>query len=376
MERTAIVAGGGIGGLAAALALVRAGWQVKLFEQADQIRALGAGLALAPNAVRAIDWLGLGDDLRSKGVMQGGAGLRTSRGRWLMHTHIEELKRRYGVPGYVLHRSDLMAMLTGALPDGVISTSHRVTRVDPAAGSVDYAGPHGPGTASAEVIVAADGIHSMLRQSLFPTHPSPTYAGYVTWRGVVPQGAVRAGEMTESWGRGRRFGIAPLVDGRIYWYATLGVPAGALTELTLDQLAERFAGWHEPIPQLLAATPPETLLRHDIYSLTAPLSTFTVGKAVLLGDAAHAVTPDLGQGACQALEDAVTLATSPDLKAYDLARRPRTQHLVKVSARSGKLAQASRPATAFVRDAVAWATPTPLYMRIIDGTLSWQPQDS
>lgn len=384
MDRTAVVIGGGVGGLATALALTRTGWKVALFEQAQEIRALGAGITLAPNAVRAIDWLGLGGELRATGVIQGGAGLRTSSGHWLMRTHIEELKRRFGVPGFALHRTDLITMLTKALPENVISTGHRVTDVNAAEGTVSYTGPQGPRTVTADLVVASDGLHSRSREKLFPGHPAPAYANYITWRGVVPEEKVsglRLGSLTESWGRGRRFGIAPLVDGRVYWYATLGLPEGSLPEATLEELADCFRGWHEPIPHLLASTPPESLLRHDIYSLTTPLPTYVAGSVALLGDAAHAVTPDLAQGACQALEDAVTLAETLDrepdvraaLKAYDMVRRPRTQRLVRVSAQAGRLAQAHRPVTAFLRDALAWVVPTPLYMRIITETLSWRP---
>ncbi|MEV4225450.1 FAD-dependent oxidoreductase [Nonomuraea sp. NPDC049725] len=384
MDRSAVVIGGGIGGLATALALTRTGWQVTLLEQAREVRAAGAGITLAPNAVRALDWLGLGGELRATGALQGGAGLRTSSGRWLMRAHVEELKRRFGVPGFALHRAELMDMLTRALPDGVIGTDRRVTGVRAEEGAVSHQGAHGSGTVTADLVVAADGLRSTVRETLFPAHPGPAYAGYVTWRAVVPRDAaagLRHGSMSESWGRGQRFGIVPLADGGIYWYATLALPTGTVPGLSLGELADRFRGWHEPVPQLLAATPPGTLLRHDIHSLTTPLPSYVAGRVVLLGDAAHAVTPDLAQGACQALEDAVTLARTLEhepslpaaLAAYDRVRLPRTQRMVRVSAQAGRLAQAAHPVTAFLRDAVAWALPTPLYMRIISETMSWRP---
>ncbi|MEU4579716.1 FAD-dependent monooxygenase [Nonomuraea sp. NPDC023979] len=228
-----------------------------------------------------------------------------------------------------------MDTLTRALPEVMIHTEHRVTGVRAAEGTVSYQGPYGSGTVTADLVVAADGLHSTVRASLFPAHPGPAYAGYVTWRGVAPQheaAQLRPGSVSESWGRARRFGIVPLADGRVYWYATLGLPADALLQLALDQLAERVRGWHEPIAQLLAATPPEALLRHDTHSLITPLPSYAAGRVVLLGDAAHAVSPDLAQGASQALEDAVRLTrtleherqTPAALAAYDRVRLPRT----------------------------------------------------
>ncbi|RSM87478.1 FAD-dependent oxidoreductase [Kibdelosporangium aridum] len=370
MGRVAIVTGGGIGGLAATIGLLRSGWQVTVFERAPEFRPVGAGLTLAPNAVRALDWLGLGDRLRAAGTAQGGAGLRTSSGRWLMRAHLAEFEARFGVPGFALHRSDVHQMLLEATAGAKLARGHEVTSVRsrPDAAAVTYESPSGPVTATADLVVVADGLHSRLRTDLFPDHPGPRYAGYVTWRNVVPAEAdvrVETG-LTESWGRGKRFGVVPLPDGRVYWFAGVSLPEGARRDAELADLARQFDGWHAPIPELLGASPPETLLRHDIYSVETPLPRYVTGRVVLLGDAAHAVTPDLGQGACQALEDAVTLAgltaDAPDLDAaladYDRIRRPRTQRLVRVSALAGRVGQCHNPFLAAGRNVLARVIPT------------------
>ncbi len=271
MRRTAIVVGGGIGGLATAAALTRTGWQVTLLEQARSFGPAGAGITLAPNAVRALDWLGLGEQLRAHGKAHGAAGLRASSGRWLMRTDVQELQRRFGQPAFALHRADLHRMLADAVPATTLHTAHQVTSVAQGhdRATVTYHGPKGQGTASADLVVAADGIHSRLRSVRFPTHPGPAYAGYITWRGLVPAQAAQslgpAAAVTETWGRGRRFGIVPLADGKVYWYATASLPQGAHAGDGLADLAAHYRGWHAPIPQLLQATPPEVLLRHDIY---------------------------------------------------------------------------------------------------------------
>jgi 2-polyprenyl-6-methoxyphenol hydroxylase-like FAD-dependent oxidoreductase len=238
---------------------------------------------------------------------------------------------------------------------------------------------------TANLVVAADGLHSAVRTMLFPDHPGPAYAGYIAWRGIVPaERAAALGQqsVTETWGRGRRFGIVPLADGRMYWFATASSPAGAHTDDELADLETRYRDWHRPIPELLAATPPDAVLRHDIYYLRQPLPSYVTGRVALLGDAAHAITPDLGQGACLALEDAATLAgfaREPDIDAalrrYDHARRPRTQRLVRNSARIGRMAAWSHPAAAALRNALVSLVPARRYLRSSAGTYAWTPPD-
>ncbi|MFB4290254.1 FAD-dependent monooxygenase [Nonomuraea sp. ATR24] len=380
---SALVVGGGIGGLATAIGLRRNGWQVTLLERAPAFRPLGSGITLAPNAVRALDALGLGAELRARGMAQGSAGLRRPSGRWIMRGRVQDLERRMGVPAFALHRADLHDLLIGALQDADIRLGHTLTGL-PGPGTVAFDGPDGPGELTADLIVGADGIRSKLRRILFPAHPGPVYAGYITWRGIVaadrtPPGMPRS--ITESWGRGRRFGVIPLADGRVYWYATQSCPEGAGAGDTLAQLGARFASWHRPIPQLLAATSPDALIRHDIHSLVTPLETYVSGRVALLGDAAHALTPDLGQGAAQALEDAVTLTAFASsrggveeaLVRYDRARRPRAQQVVRTSAQVGRIIQLRNPVGAAVRDTLASLVPADTYLNATARTLDWHP---
>lgn len=148
-----------------------------------------------------------------------------------------------------------------------------------------------------DLVVAADGVHSRLRAVLFPEHPDPTYAGYITWRGLVPARAAPAvrldAAVTETWGLG--FGIAPLADGRVYWFVTASLPEGSHGDDELADLAARHRGWHAPIPQLLDATPPDALLRHDIYNLAALLPRCVKGRVALLGTPPMRSPPTLGR---------------------------------------------------------------------------------
>lgn len=316
-------------------------------------------------------------------MAQGAAGLRVSSGRWLMKARVEELESRMGVPTFALHRADLHHLLIDGLEGADIRTGHTATAL-PRPGTLAYEGPDGPDELTADLVVAADGIRSGLRQAVFPAHPGPVYAGYITWRGIVPADRVPAGmskSIAESWGRGKRFGIIPLADGRVYWYATQSCPEGSGACDTLAQVAARYTNWHQPIPELLAATPPDALIRHDIHSLTTPLDSYVSGRVAFLGDAAHALTPDLGQGAAQALEHAATLTAllagegsiDDALARYDRVRRPRSQQVARASAQVGRIIQWRNPLATAVRDTLATLLPSTTYLNATTKTLDWQP---
>jgi 2-polyprenyl-6-methoxyphenol hydroxylase-like FAD-dependent oxidoreductase len=391
--RSAIVVGGGIGGLATAGALARAGWQVTVYEQAPAFGAVGAGVGLTPNGLRALDWLGVGDQLRARGMVQGVVGIRSASGRWILRVEAAEAERRFGGSMYAIHRADLHEILLGTTRDARLHTGHRARSVTTGqdTASVTFDGPDGPVTDTADLVVAADGVHSRLRSELFPSYPGVRYVGVVVWRGVVPADRVEQlpleSALTETWGRGLRFGTALLGDGRLYWFCGQSAPEGSYRNDGLEQVAARFSAWHQPIPQALAATPPDALIRNDIYNMHAKLPSFIRGRVVLLGDAAHAVSPDIGQGASLALEDAVVLAatiadaepsdTDLDrrLAAFDRMRRPRTEKMARNSGRAAHILQArSRPA-AWLRDAIATALPKQVFLGAMGSAISWSPPE-
>jgi 2-polyprenyl-6-methoxyphenol hydroxylase-like FAD-dependent oxidoreductase len=386
MERSAVVVGAGIGGLAAAGALARTGWTVTVFEKATVLREVGAGLSMAPNAARAMDWLGLGERMRAKAQGQG-IGVKTRSGNWLVRLAAADLTARFGNPMYAMHRADLHQMLLENAASCPVHTGHRAitTGTGPDRAWVSFESTAGSSTATADLVVIADGVHSRLRSTLYPSHPGATYAGYLCWRGIAPAGFTgRLADppvWTDSWGRGVRFGSAPLSDGRVFWYGSVAGAEGAFAEDSLADVAARFRHWHAPIPDLIASSRPDALLRNDIYYLKHPLPSFTHGRTVLLGDAAHAVTPDIGQGACLAIEDAVVLAAMTAehsdldvaLAAYDRARRPRTQKLARISGRSAQVQQASNPISAGLRDLMIRLMPPKAYLNAADDALAWSP---
>jgi 2-polyprenyl-6-methoxyphenol hydroxylase-like FAD-dependent oxidoreductase len=367
MGQKAIVVGGGIAGIASAIALRRRGWDVEVLEQAPSFGEVGAGISLWPNALSALDVLGVGEVVRDQSVLEGSAGIRDQRGRWLSRSDVAVLRERFGDVAMV-HRTTLLDVLRSALPDECLHAGVSVQQVS-AEGVVTCADHELRG----DLVLGADGLRSTVRTSVWPTAPSPRYAGYTAWRFVTP-GPVDVGPGGESWGRGERFGYATLSDGRVYCFATANVAEGT-DGGDLAGLRRRFGDWHDPVPRLLAAADGAELLHHDLYDLPA-LGSYVQGRVALVGDAAHAMTPNLGQGACQALEDAVVLArcaTEADLAAYDAERRPRATMVSRRSARIGRVAQLQSPLAVVPRDLVMRATPASALIRSLAPVLDWRP---
>lgn len=376
----AVVIGAGVGGLAGGIALRRAGWDVTVLERAPRIEPAGSGLAIAANALKALDTIGLGDRIRELSGMRGQVGIRRWDGRWLTHTTPDTAEARYGDSGVVLLRATLMDILVDALGRDDLRLGVSVSAVDADSGLVRT----DQGDFPADLVVAADGIHSTTRQALFPRHPGPAYAGVTAWRGLVPRGDLDV-QSAESWGKGLVFGAMPLAEDLVYVYATDVLPAGTVLADEREELLRRFGAWHEPIPALLRAVDPANVIRNDVYYFDTPLPAFHQGKVALVGDAAHAMTPNLGQGACQAIEDAIVLAHLAgqpgrmDLAAYTAARLERTSKIVRRSMSICKVTRIRNPVAVRLRDlgiAVAARSMPHLVLRSMNEVLSWRPPAS
>ncbi|WP_328474497.1 FAD-dependent monooxygenase [Actinoplanes sp. NBC_00393] len=371
MASSAVVIGGGIGGLGAAIGLSQAGWQVTVLERAPEFRPVGAGVVLQANGLRCLDALGVGAAVRHDGCPDRSGGTRTADGRWLARVEAGRLEETLGTPAYGIHRAALHNILLDALPgDVTVRTGAQVTSVT-ADGQVNWQGPDGPARLDADLVVGADGIRSTVRKQLWPDAADPVHVGVTAWRGIAPEWPDDL-VVAITWDRGAEFGIVPLPDGRVYWYGCVNAAPGTAPA----ELDPRFASWHDPIPALVAATP--TVLRDELMCLDEPLPTYVNGRVVLLGDAAHAMTPNLGQGANQALEDAVVLAAvaaDPDgLAAYDRQRRPRSQQVAKASRMIGRFGQQlTNPLAVASRNTLIRLTPPRLALRSMARYADWRP---
>lgn len=369
-RRSATVVGAGIAGLAAALALRRTGWCVHVHERAAALQPLGAGLVLWPNAVHALDALDVGAAVREQAAMLDGSTLRRPDGRWLARNDDPGLAARHGAPLLGIERSSLQAVLAAAVGPDVVRFGSEVRDSEAL-------------TTGHDMVVAADGIRSRVRAGGWRGHAQPAYAGYTVWRAVVAADAVTPA-VSETWGHRERFGMVPVGSGRIYLFATATVGAGQHAEDPvgeLNDLRSRFGRWHDPIPALLDAVEPDAVMRHDVHALPHVPRQLHHGTTVLIGDAAHAMEPNLGQGACLALEDAVVLAhvlgddvpVDHALARYSAARRERVVAVSRLSAQIGRLTQNGGPVRASIRDTAVRLTPARLTTRGMDRTSGWKP---
>lgn len=370
---TFTIIGGGIAGLTTAVALRRIGQRAMVFEAAPVVRPLGAGLALAANAVQAFGRLGIDEAVVQQGRQLDAFSILDERGNVITRTDSRAISERYGVNNFAIHRADLHRVLLAQLEPEIIRNGKRAIRLDEQAGGVTVQFDDGT-THQTDYLLVADGIHSSLRRQLLPDS-TPRYAGYTCWRAVVNWPGNTLHEASETWGRRGRVGVVPLAGDQVYWFACVNAPAGdsRMRAQTSRDLADRFAPYHAPIPDLLARTPDDRLLWNDIIDLK-PLKRYAFGRTLLLGDAAHATTPNMGQGACQAIEDAVVLADelaradapSGAFRAFERRRLPRTRYVTNTSWRIGRVAQLSHSGLITLRNGLLRLLPARLNERQLE----------
>ncbi|HEU0052664.1 MAG TPA: FAD-dependent monooxygenase, partial [Longimicrobium sp.] len=301
-----LVVGAGIGGLSAAIALRRAGFDAAVFERAPELREVGAAISLWPNATRMLGKWGILDEVARRAQPVREAVARAADGRLLHRMALPETD----APSLLVHRADLHAALAAALPPGTVRLGATFTRYADAGGEV-VAHFDGPGAVAGRALVGADGLWSAVRAQLLGDG-RPIYRGYPVWRGVARLEAGDAvPELCETLGAGRRFGIAPIGGGRVCWWATANEPEGTddAPEGRKAKLLRLFGRFHAPIPMLLDRTPEEEMLKNGTYD-RPPVRGWGRGLVTLLGDAAHPTTPNFGQGGCLAVEDAAVLAAA------------------------------------------------------------------
>jgi salicylate hydroxylase len=360
------VIGGGIGGCTAAHALLQKGLDVHVYESQPELKEIGAGVALGPNAMKALRALGLEQAVRDV-AYQGEYQylLSWQSGRVISKNARMDAEKRYGAAGCSAHRADLLDVLSGGLPKEVVTLGARGTEVD-THGDVAWAKFKDGTEIEADAIIGADGIHSAVRASLFGAD-SPRFTGKICYRSVIPVDAVPGPPVHEgTWlgphgaiviyrvRRGELINVVAHHDDDTYKHESW------ITECDRQEPIQRYARWHESLARLFSAS--QVWYKWALYDRD-PIPQWTRGRATVLGDAAHPMLPYLGQGACQAMEDGCVLAMAleamPDdvpgaLQLYERSRRPRASQVVLEARARGVDNHLVSPLAALKRDALIW----------------------
>lgn len=354
------IIGGGIGGLAAAIGLHKIGLKAHVYEQARSLKPLGAGIGIGSNVMLALKKLGVSDDILKAGMTLKEQRFLNGNFKVMNTIDFSLLKKRFGEENITIQRADLHHALFAAIDpsyvyfgkkvDHFIQTDQKVTIsfTDGTKENFDY-------------VIAADGIHSIFRQTLLPSS-TPRYAGYTCWRGISKnKNDVFPHISSEAWSRRGRFGWAPLHNGDVYWFACVNTKEGNpfYKKLNKSGVAEQFAYFSPIVKRLINETYDDYFLHHDIYDIK-PLKTYIYDRICLLGDAAHATTPNMGQGAGQSIEDAYelmqALTNTPTVEAafrqYDQRRLKKTRKVIKLSRQIGWAAQWDHPILVGFRNTV------------------------
>jgi 2-polyprenyl-6-methoxyphenol hydroxylase-like FAD-dependent oxidoreductase len=360
------IIGGGIGGIVTAVALRQFGYNVTVYERASALNESGAGMMLWANAMRVFLELGLVEKIKPYGGEMNQFLVRTDNGKVLMNIATGDFE----VPSVCIRRADLLSILVGELPTEIINLSHKLENIEQINDKVVVRFENGVMNEH-DAVIGADGIGSIVRRQIFD-NCQPIYRGYKIWRGIAEYFGddVCDGESSETWGVGQRFGILNTGKGRFTWYATANVlrthadsPNGRKAELL-----NLFDGWHNPINALIANTNDNTIMKNSASDLPQ-LKHWAKGRIALLGDAAHPITPNLGQGGGMAIEDALVLAKclraensiENALKTYEKKRITRTKHIQQRSRLMGKIGQWQNPLIVSGREIVTNLLPAKIF---------------
>ncbi len=356
-----MIIGSGIAGLSAAIALRKAGIQVVLFERAAQLTEVGAGISLWSNALRALDKIGAGAAIRNRIEPVSKSEFRSNNGFLIAASFpASKLEATLGHRPVIgmIHRAELVETLAGCLPNDAARYGHEALSVRETGKQVEVEFTNGHREVS-DLVIGADGIHSKIRSLLLDPKP-PRYSGYTCFRGITKSpSSIEPGYLGEWWGRGCRVGITTLRNHRVYWWATVNTPQNFRIDDKRSWLCDHFRRWAEPLPELLSSTPDDAFYQNDIID-RLPNKNWYRGRCLLIGDAAHPTTPNLGQGGCLAIEDAACLyhlfsnSSTLDeiLPAFVKLRFSRTAVINRDSYRLGSTGQWSGKVACWIRDAI------------------------
>ncbi|WP_404680546.1 FAD-dependent urate hydroxylase HpxO [Raoultella terrigena] len=335
----ALVMGAGIGGLSAAVALKAAGISCEVFEAVQEIKPVGAAISIWPNGVKCMNLLGMGDITETYGGPLRYMAYQDHRhGKTLTRFSLAPLVERTGGRPCPVSRSELQGEMLNFWGRDAVRFGKRATRVEEDEDGVTAWFSDGT-TARGDMLIAADGSHSALRPYVLGFTPERRYAGYVNWNGLVEidEAIAPADQWTTFVGEGKRVSLMPVANGRFYFFFDVPLPAGLAEDRSTlrADLSRYFSGWAAPVQELIARLDPATTNRIEIHDIE-PFDRLVRGRVALLGDAGHSTTPDIGQGGCAALEDAVVLGETfrdggdiaAALRQYEARRCERVRDLI------------------------------------------------
>ncbi|HCS21503.1 MAG TPA: monooxygenase [Bacteroidetes bacterium] len=339
-----LILGAGIAGLSVAIALKKAGITALVLESAPAFKPLGAGITLASNAIEVFDRLGIADEVIKEGLAVQRASILSAAGKTISRVSLNKVATKY--PQVGIHRGALHQVLLSHVDDQQVLWGKRSTRIEQKADGIRVFLDDGD-SLECRWLIVAEGVHSPIRKQLLP-HSKVRYAGYTCWRGIAEVSDFKLDGAVEIWGNKGRFGYVGVAPGRVYWFATTNAPEKDPMRAAWKskELLENYKNYPKEVGELLRATPDQAVLWNDIVDLD-PIPHYAFGNVLLLGDAAHATTPNMGQGACQAIEDAWFLAQcllqekspEPAFALFEKLRLQRTHNIVNRSRTLGKIAQ-------------------------------------
>ncbi|WP_226675251.1 FAD-dependent monooxygenase [Mesobacillus jeotgali] len=380
---TAII-GAGIGGLSAAIALQQLGKKVKVFERASELKEMGAGIVLSANAIKALEKLGLADQVRQAGSPVKKAEIRAQDGQLIVNMPVHKQAERYGTYSYLIYRPDLQRILYEKLEPNTVVLGKKFLRLEQDRDKVTCFFEDGE-IQNSDLLIGADGVHSRVGQYIME-ESALRYSGFTAVRGISnfedSRFPAELGGGFEAWGKGKRFGFSHLGKGRVFWFAAINAPQGTLVKADNPKhiALQHFKGWWDPIVDVIDSTNEENILVHEIFD-RKPVKKWHKGRVTLLGDAAHPMLPNLGQGGAQAMEDALILARclkqlpqeiERALIQYEQERIPRVTKIVQGSRMMARLMQLENPAAIKVRNQILRKMPEELKIKRLDWILGYK----
>jgi 2-polyprenyl-6-methoxyphenol hydroxylase-like FAD-dependent oxidoreductase len=356
------IIGAGIGGLTTAIALEQKGINIRIFERSEQIKAVGAGIILANNAMQVYEKLGLRKIIEENGNPISSMNITKSNLKPLSKIDLSYFEQKHNIKNIAIHRGKLQQILIDRL-NTKIELKHKLISIDKKANAYSLKFENGKQIQSS-TILGADGLNSIVRQNILPNN-SIRNANQICWRGITDFNLPIKfrNELNEAWGKSERFGFVQIAENKVYWYALKSFKKNK-NEFSINNLEQYFIDYNSVIKDIIKSTKKEQINTAEISDLK-PTNIWHKENVCLIGDSAHATTPNMGQGACQAIEDAFVLSECIDkyeitkaFTEYQKLRLPKAHQVVKASWLVGKLAHLKNPLLIGLRNQMLRLTPS------------------